>query len=307
MSQNGITGIGGLVPRKAIPTDAIEYRWWRGVKAQELFGKIAVMLVLALGVFVIMIPAVWMVSVSLQTDAEVYSYPPKWIPTTFAWENYVAVFTLIPFMRLLNNTLIITAGRLIGNVASASLVAFAFARLRAPLRNALFLLVLATMMLPGQVTMVPQFVLFSKMGWVNTFKPLIVPAFFGGGAFNVFLLRQFFMTIPTDYDDAARIDGCGYFQLYWRIILPLSAPALATIAIFTLMWSWNDFMGPLIYLRSMTNSTLALGLYFFRGVYNPEWNRLMAMSLLVMLPIVLLFFFAQRYFIQGVVISGIKG
>jgi multiple sugar transport system permease protein len=149
--------------------------------------------------------------------------------------------------------------------------------------------------------------LFFKLGWYPGFRPLIIPAYFGGGAYNIFLLRQFFMTIPLDYDDAARIDGCGLFQLWWRIMLPLSAPALATVAIFNIMWSWNDFMGPLIYLKSMQHSTLALGIYLFMGVYNPIWNQLMSMSVLITTPLLITFFFAQRMFIQGVVITGIKG
>ena len=281
--------------------------WWQGMKAQGIAGKIVVMLVLAVGAVIIMIPVAWMLSVSLKTRAEVFAYPPTWIPKTIRLQNYVEMMRQIPFFTLLRNTLIITAGRLVGTVLASSLVAFGFARLRAPDRGALFLLVLATMMLPEQVTLIPEFIIFSKLGWVNTFKPLIIPAFFGGGAFNIFLLRQFFMTIPLDYDDAARIDGCGHFQLYYRIILPLSKPALATVAIFNVMWSWNDFMGPLIYLRSLEESTLSLGLWFFRGIHTPTWNYLMAMSTLVMLPIVMLFFFAQRLFIQGTVITGIKG
>jgi len=265
------------------------------------------MLLLFAGVVVIMIPFVWMISVSLMNKAEIYAVPPKWIPSKFLWRNYYEAVVTIPFMKLFRNSLYVVIGRLVGTVLSASLVAYGFARLRAPDSNWLFVVVLATMMLPSSVTLIPQFILFTKLGWVNTFKPLIVPAWFGGGAYNIFLLRQFFMTIPLDYDDAARIDGCGYLRTWGQIILPLSAPALATVAIFNIMYSWNDFMGPLIYLRSMTESTLALGLYFFRGTYNPDWNQLMAISVLLILPMVAMFFFAQRLFIQGVVISGVKG
>lgn len=288
-------------------TDFPEPRWYEGKKASSLIAKAFVMIMLFLGVVVIMIPFVWMISVSLMNQAEVYAAPPKWIPSQFLWRNYYDAVTTIPFMRLLRNSLYVVIGRLIGSVLSASLVAYGFARLRAPDSDWLFVVVLATMMLPSSVTLIPQFIIFTKLGWVNTFKPLIVPAWFGGGAYNIFLLRQFFMTIPLDYDDAARIDGCGYFRTWWQIILPLSAPALATVSIFNIMYSWNDFMGPLIYLRSMTESTLALGLYFFRGTYNPDWNQLMAISVLLILPMVAMFFFAQRLFIQGVVISGVKG
>lgn len=281
--------------------------WWQGLKVQQLIAKSAVMLVLGAGVVVILIPFIWMLAVSLMSEVEIYAYPPVWIPERLIFQNYFDVVTTIPFFRLLRNTLYLSFGRVLGTVLSASLAAYAFARLRAPGRDKLFVLVLATMMLPTWVTLVPQFIIFSRLGWVPGYNPLIIPSFFGGGAFNIFLLRQFFMTIPFDYDDAAKIDGCGYFQTYWRIMLPLSAPALATVAIFSVMWSWNDFINPLIYLRSMEDSTLSLGLYFFQGVYNPEWSRLMAMAMLVCLPVVLTFFFAQRMFIQGVVISGVKG
>jgi len=281
--------------------------WWQRKRAQEIITKIIVMLILLAGVVIIMIPFYWMIAVSLMNDVEIYASPPVWIPEKLMFDNYVKAVTTIPFFRLFRNTIILAVGRVIGTVLSASLVAFGFARLRAKDRDVLFLLVLATLMLPGSVTLIPQFLLFYKLGWYPGMRPLIVPAYFGGGAYNIFLLRQFFMTIPLDYDDAARIDGCGYFQLWWRIMLPLSAPALATVAIFNIMWSWNDFMGPLIYLKSMQHSTLALGIYLFMGVYNPMWNQLMAMSVLITMPLLITFFFAQRMFIQGVVITGIKG
>jgi multiple sugar transport system permease protein len=262
--------------------------------------------ILTLGLVAVLIPFLWTISTSLKTEAEILAWPPTWIPTEVTLNNYRKALTTIPFLGLLRNTVVITFFRLLGMVASSSLVAYGFARLRAPGRNLLFLVVLGTMMLPSQVTLIPTFVLFSKIGWVNTFLPLIVPSYFGG-AFNIFLLRQFFMTIPLEYDDAARIDGCSVLGTYFRIILPLSAPALATVSIFGFMWSWNDFFGPLIYLRSMEKSTLALGLFLFQGVYRTEWGPMLAMSLLIMLPMVFTFFFAQRLFIQGVVVSGIKG
>ncbi len=281
--------------------------WWQGKRFRTFFGKILVMLILLGGVVIVMIPFLWMLSVSLMDNVEIYANPPVWVPRRLNFANYGVVMTTIPFFRLLRNTLYLAFARVIGVVLSASLVAFGFARLRAKDRDFWFLVVLATMMLPGNVTLIPQFVFFSKIGWYPGMKPLIVPAYFGGGAFNIFLLRQFFMTIPLDYDDAARIDGCNLFQVWWRIMIPLSAPAMATIAIFSVMGSWNDFMGPLIYLKSMTDSTLALGIYLFMGVYNPMWNQLMAMSVLICMPLLITFFFAQRMFIQGVVISGVKG
>ena len=298
---------GGLVAAEsAAPRGVGKHHWWAGKRAGEIMGKAIVMTILSIGLIAVLIPFLWTISTSLKTEAEILAWPPTWIPNEVVLTNYEKALTTIDFLGLLRNTLVITAFRLIGMVTSSSIVAYGFARLRAPGRDILFLLVLATMMLPGQVTLIPTFVLFSKLRWVNTFLPLIVPSYFGG-AFNIFLLRQFFMTIPLEYDDAARIDGCSVLGTFLRIILPLSAPALATVAIFGFMWSWNDFMGPLIYLRSMEKSTLALGLFLFQGVYRTEWGPMLAMSLMIMLPMVLIFFFAQRMFIQGIVVSGIKG
>jgi len=207
----------------------------------------------------------------------------------------------------LKNSVIVTALQMIGIVGSSSLVAYAFAILRWPGRNIMFGILLATMMLPMQVTMIPVFVLFKQFGWLDTFKPLIVPAFLGGGAFNIFLLRQFFLGIPRDIADAARIDGCSEFRIYWNIMLPLASPALATVAIMTFMFSWNDFLGPLIYLSEKDKSTLALGLSMFAGQQTNEWALLMASSILMLLPMVAIFFFFQKYIIQGFTMSGIKG
>ena len=196
---------------------------------------------------------------------------------------------------------------IIGTLLSSSLVAYAFACLKWPGRNGVFIFVLATMMLPMQVTMIPLFVLFKNFGWLNTFKPLIVPAFFGGGAFNIFLLRQFFLTIPGELFDAARIDGCSEWRIYWNIVLPLAKPALATVAILTFMMTWNDFFGPLIYLSDKLKGTLALGLAMFVGQHQTEWGMLMAASVMMMIPMIVLFFLFQKYFIKGFMMSGIKG
>jgi ABC-type glycerol-3-phosphate transport system permease component len=278
-----------------------------GKTARKRLGQVAVILILSAGAVAVMIPFFWMLSTSLKGEADILTFPPDWIPRPAYWDNYVKAVTVIPFFNYLKNTLTVTVVRLVGTVLTSALVAYGFARLRAPGLDTLFLIVLSTMMLPGQVTLIPTFIIFSKIDWIDTFLPLVVPAYFGGGAFNVFLLRQFFMTIPLEMDDAARIDGCSYFGVFWRIIVPLSAPALATVSIFNVMWSWNEFMGPLIYLQSTSKFTLALGLNFFRDVYNPTWNLLMANSVLLLLPCLLLFFFAQRLFIQGVVVTGIKG
>jgi len=256
---------------------------------------------------IVLVPVFWMLSTSLKADGEVFLMPPAWIPKKLLWDNFPRALTFLPFEKYFINTSLVTVGAMIGQFASSPLVAYAFARLKARGKDALFLLVISTMMIPSQVTMIPVFIVFKKLGWVDSFAPLIVPNFFGS-AYFIFLLRQFFSTISPELDDAARIDGCGYFGIFSRIILPLSKPALATMVIFTFMWNWNDFMSPLIYLSSNEKWTLALGLSRFRGMYGmTAWNLLMAASLVTVLPCVTLFFFAQRYFIQGIVITGVKG
>jgi ABC-type glycerol-3-phosphate transport system permease component len=254
-----------------------------------------------------LIPFLWVLSTSLKGNEQIFTIPPQWIPSQLHWENYTEIFRRMPVLVYLKNSVIVTALQMIGIVGSSSLVAYAFAILRWPGRNLLFGVLLATMMLPMQVTMIPVFVLFKQLGWLDTFKPLVVPAFLGGGAFNIFLLRQFFLGIPGEIADAARIDGCSEFRIYWNIMLPLASPALATVAIMTFMFSWNDFLGPLIYLSEKDKSTLALGLSMFVGQQTSEWALLMAASLLMMLPMVAIFFFFQRYIIQGFTMSGVKG
>ena len=222
------------------------------------------------------------------------------------WENFVTAVTKVPFGHYLLNTLIIVFFGTIGTVVSCTLVAYGFARFRAKGMPILFLLLLSTIMLPPQVTLIPTFVVFKKIGWYDTLLPLIIPAFFAN-AWDVFLLRQFFMTLPTELDDAARIDGCGPFGILWHVIIPQSYPVLATVTIFSVLYAWNDFYAPLIYLQSQEHWTLALGLQSFNAVYTNQGNLLMAASALMVIPPILMFFFAQKLFIQGVVISGIKG
>ena len=256
---------------------------------------------------IILVPIFWMLSTALKADAEVFLFPPVWIPETLHWDNFRRALTFLPFATYFLNTSVITFSAMIGQFLSSPLVAYAFARLRARGKGVLFTLVLSTMMLPAQVTMIPQFVLFKQLGLVDTFLPLIVPNLFGS-AYFIFLLRQFFFTISPELSDAARIDGCEYFGIFARIFLPLSKPALATMAIFTFMWNWNDFMRPLIYLSSSEKWTLTLGLSRFTGMYGmTAWNLLMGATLVTLLPCITLFFFSQRYFIQGIVITGVKG
>jgi multiple sugar transport system permease protein len=277
------------------------------MQRKRIYKNIAVYAALVLVSLVLVLPFLWILSTSLKGDEDIFTTPPRWIPTDIRWENYSDVFDRMPFLIYFRNSVFVTVMTIIGVVLSSSLVAYAFACLRWPGRNALFIFILATMMLPMQVTMIPMFVLFKELGWLNTYKPLIVPAFFGGGAFNIFLLRQFFLTIPRELFEAARIDGCSEFRIYWRIVLPLAKPALATVAILTFMFSWNDFLGPLIYLSDQLKGTLALGLAMFVGQHQTEWGMLMAASVIMMVPMILIFFFFQRYFIRGFVMSGIKG
>ena len=255
---------------------------------------------------IFLIPFFWMLSTSLKPDSQILLFPPKWIPEPILWSNYPKAIAALPFWTYTRNTIVITLFNIVGVIFSSSLVAYAFARLRWPGRNVLFVVLLSTMMLPPQVTMIPVFILFKNLGWVNTFLPLIVPAFFGN-AFFIFLLRQFFMTIPRELEDAARVDGCPWLGIYWHVILPLSKPALATVGVFTFMGVWNDFMGPLIYLNSESKKTLALGLQAFLGEHSAEWAMLMAVSTLMLLPLLILFFLAQRYFIEGITLTGLKG
>jgi ABC-type glycerol-3-phosphate transport system permease component len=264
--------------------------------------------ILIVGAFIVMIPLMWMISTSLKVPAQVKVFPPVLIPNPVVWSNWVTALTIfpVPFRVFVVNTLFYAGMVTVGTVLSNMVVAYAFARLRFPFSNVLFIIVLSTMMLPSQVTMIPLFLLFSKLGWVNTYKPLILPAFFGS-AYFVFLLRQFYATIPRELDDASRIDGCGILGTFFRIILPMSKPAIGITAIFAFSWTWNEFMGPLIYLSKMETFPLALALTYLRGTYRVLWSELMVASMVAMTPPIILFFVAQRYYIQGIVITGVKG
>lgn len=275
------------------------------MRQRNLFNRTLTHLVLLFGVVFMFIPLVWTLSTSLKSPGEVYIFPPTWIPKEILWSNYYRAVTAIPFFLYLWNTVFITALSIVGKVASITLVAFAFARLRWWGRDFMFLVMLATMMLPPHITLIPQFILFKWWGWLDTFLPLIVPAFFGG-PYLTFLVRQYLLAIPRELDDAARIDGCSDFGLYWRIIMPLAKPAVLIVVIFVFNNTWNEFLLPLIYLHNPDLFTLALGLRMFQGEASTSWNLLMAASLLSMLPVVILFFTTQRYFIQGIVFTGVK-
>jgi ABC-type glycerol-3-phosphate transport system permease component len=277
-----------------------------GRRATRLLRSILLHGLLIAGMGLILIPVLWALSTSLKAPGDIFLLPPKWVPDPIRWGNYVDAMTKAPFGRYFLNTAIITGIDIVGKTLSCALVAFAFARLRWWGRDVLFLVMLSTLMLPQQVTLIPQFVIYRQLGWIDTFLPLIVPNFFGG-PFYTFLLRQFFLTIPTELDDAARIDGCSSLGVFARIVLPLSMPALTAVAVLVFNFTWNDFFGPLVYLHSRDNYTISLGLQAFQTQSGPEWHLIMAASLVAMLPVLLIFFVGQRYFIQGIVFSGVKG
>lgn len=255
---------------------------------------------------IFILPFLWMLSTSLKSNTQLFVYPPILVPIPPAWENYPTAVVYIDFFLYLRNTLIIALSATSGALISCSLVAYSLARIPWPGRHLLFILTVATLMLPFQVTLIPLFLVFKNLGWVGDFRPLIIPHFFGG-ALYIFLLRQFFMTIPMELSEAARMDGSSEFRTYWSIIMPLAKPALATVAIFEFIARWRDYLGPLIYLNDQKLYTLSLGIYEYRSQYGAEWGLLMAASVLITLPIILLFFFLQKTFVQGIALTGIKG
>jgi ABC-type glycerol-3-phosphate transport system permease component len=253
------------------------------------------------------VPLIYMVSTSLKPNGTEYELPIRWIPERLAWENYTAALTAVPTLTFLKNTLIVTVVSIIGEVLTSSLAAYGFARLRFPGRNFLFMLMLSTLMLPFFVILIPLFILFRTLGWIDTLLPLTIPAFFGGSPLYIFFLRQFFLTLPRELDEAARVDGAGFFRIWWSIILPVSKPALITVAILSLVFHWNDFTGPLIILNSQQNFTLALGIRLFRDQYTTYFNQTMAFATLMTAPILIVFFIFQKHFIKGISMTGLSG
>lgn len=272
----------------------------------KLFKTLVLYVLLFLGALSFIMPFLWMLRTSLMEYGQVQKVPLIWIPNPIRLENFKEALGFMNFPVLLRNTLAITGLVILGQALSCTIVAFGFARLEFPGREALFMVLLSTMMLPVMVTEIPRFILFRHFGWIDTFLPLVLPAFFGA-PFFVFLLRQFFRTVPKDLDEAARIDGCGSFRIFWQIMLPLCKPVLAVVVIFGFIWTWNDFWGPLVYLRTEDKKTLALGLQVFQGVYQTYYHYLMAASLVVLAPVLVIYVFFQRYFTQGIVMSGMKG
>lgn len=278
----------------------------KSVKLGPTVGRLLAMLLLFACAVFILIPLVWTIAMALKPAGEIYS--GKFLPVVPTLSNFPSAVTSIPFFRYLLNTLVIVVPNVIGTVVSCSLVAYGFSRYNFRGKRVWFLVLLATMMLPGQITMIPQFLIYRGFGWVGSPLPLIVPAFFATSGFNIFLLRQFMGGIPKDFDEAATIDGAGPLRVYAGIVMPMCKPVLTAIIVFTFMGCWNDFNGPLIYLYDSQKFTLSLGLSFFKGLYTSKWNLLMAATLLVMLPVLITFFFAQEYIINGISISsGAKG
>jgi multiple sugar transport system permease protein len=275
-------------------------------KLKNIVTRVCLYVVLIGFGIVMVFPLIWLIRSSLMTQREIFGMPFKWLPERVMWSNYGKALTMVPFFLYLKNTLFLVCTNLIGAIVSNSFIAFGFARIQFKTRNFWFSIVLLTMMIPWSVMLIPQFIGWKMIGAYNTYFPLTVPAFFGS-AFFIFLMRQFYMTIPRDYDEAAYIDGANYLQVYLKVILPLSRPALTVIGVFTFMGIWNDFFGPLIYLSDSNKWNLSLGLTSFVGQYNSNWELLMAFSTVTFLPMAIVFFFAQKAFIQGVSITGVKG
>ncbi len=298
-----------VAPKKkwTIRSRGTSTRGWASTSSQERIIRIAATVVLLLGLVVILFPLAWMASTSLKTDSEVLKFPPNWIPVVPQWLNFPKALTVNPFGRYFVNTMVYAFSATVADVLSCSFIAYGFARLRAPGKNWLFVLVLSTMMLPMWATLIPQYAMFSAFGWIDTYMPLIVPHLFGS-AYLIFLLRQFYRGLPREYEEAGLIDGANYLQIWWRLILPLSLPALGAVAILSFMHHYLDFGGPLIYIHSLGNYTVSLGLQQYTSPDGgTPFNLLMAASLVTIVPPIVVFFVAQRYFIQGIVVSGVKG
>ncbi|MBI3316799.1 MAG: carbohydrate ABC transporter permease [Candidatus Omnitrophica bacterium] len=290
---------------KALTLETIKAR----KKRREILNKTLATIVLTVGALTMVGPFLWMVSTSLKAPGAVFSFQKnwweEWIPTSFVWQNYVKAWQVVPFARFYLNSIFVALCVTFGQVATSAMAAYAFARLQFPGRDKVFFAYLGTMMVPGAVTMIPVFILLKHLGWIDTYKALILPGIFT--AYGTFMLRQFFLTLPKDLEDAAKIDGCSYIGIFWRIILPLSKPALATLTTFTFMGTWMNFMWPLIVINTQTKYTLPVGLAYFQSLHNTDWTLLMAASVMMILPILIVFMVNQRFFVEGIKLTGIKG
>jgi ABC-type glycerol-3-phosphate transport system permease component len=295
-SRSSSRPTGGGKTRQAL----LPRRWRRWL------GNGATYIVMSAIAFVFMIPLFWMISTSLKARWEVFAWPPQWVPETFHWENYAVAFSKYPLGRFMLNSAFLVVVNIAGELFSVPLVAYGFARLRFPGKRVLFLVMLGTMMLPGHIKLIPLFAIYNRIGWIDTYWPLVVPAFFGS-PFFIFLMVQYMRTIPRELDDAARIDGAGTWGILYRVLLPLCRPPLTIVLVFTFLWSWNEFMHPLIFLNSFEKFPIQVGLSFFRGRYSVEWNLFMAATLVSTLPILVLYFFSQKQLIGGIASVGLKG
>lgn len=269
--------------------------------------RILIYIILIIGAAFSLVPLLWLVRSSLMETAQIFEIPIRWLPDPICWDNFKKALTVVPFMKYFINSAIIVVGVVLGTVFTSSLTAFAFSRLEWKGRDLIFGILLSGMMLPFVVTLIPTFVMWSKTGLTNTFIPLILPAWFGGGAGNIFMLRQFYSSIPKELDEAAIIDGASTFRIYSQIIVPLSKSALIVIGLFSFMGTWNDFLGPLVYISDPEKYTVAIGLRQFMGMYTSQWNLLMAASLVALIPVLLAYFFGQKYLVEGIALTGIKG
>lgn len=290
-----------LSTNRPLPTKA-----GRNFNLLEVVLKTIAYVLLAATAISMLFPFYWMVATSFKTEARVFAFPPEWLPIPLVFDSYLHIFGRLPFELYVYNSVKVSTLWTLGVILSSSLAAYAFARVRFAGRDVLFIVTLAALMIPGQVTMIPLYIIMTRIGWVDTHLPLYVPAFFGS-AFGIFLMRQYFMTIPQELNDAARIDGCSHFGIYWRIMMPLSKAVVATLALLSFMTSWNDLLGPVIYLHSENLFTLPLALTRFRGHYYTQWANMMAGATVSVVPILLVFLFTQQYFVRGVVLSGLKG
>lgn len=276
-------------------------------KSFYYFKRTLFYLIIGILAFVCIIPLYWMVRSSFMKNTDIYVMDPfiLW-PKEMLWSNFVDAWNSAPFTKYATNTVFIVVSNMFGTILTSSMAAYAFSRVKWKGRNFCFAMILTTMMLPGAVTIVPQFLIWSKLNMVDTYLPLILPSFLGGGAFNIFLLRQFFLAIPNDLDEAAEIDGAGKLRIFFQIVLPLSRSALIVVALFTFLGNWNDFFGPIIYLNTKEKFTLAVGLLQFQGDYATKWNLLMAASTIVVAPCILIYLIGQRYLIEGISLTGMK-
>lgn len=277
----------------------------RATLLSNWMGRLLIYGILSAGAISMVIPLLWMISTSLKESVAIFQFPPQWIPDPVAWSNYLETWKALPFERYYFNSIVVSVSITFGQLLTCSLAGYAFARLDFHGRDKLFMAYLSTLMVPGAVTMIPVFILMRTLGWIDSYQALILPGVFS--AYGTFLLRQFFMGIPQDLEDAALIDGCSHFRVYWHLAMPLSKPALATLATFTFIGSWRDFMWPLVITHSEHMRTLPVGLASFQGMYYTNWSYLMAASVMVMAPLIIVFLFNQRFFVESIKLSGLKG